>query len=106
MDRVYKEWNVVGDASRLSEKYIGAEVTQALINNKHNLGVLIDAGLPKPPDVLEKYWKKLCEKKAMPESKEKSALMASIAKTWGFRNCTRQHIEKAAEKKLVFRFKL
>jgi hypothetical protein len=105
MDRVYEEWNVVGNVSRLSEKYIGAEVIQALINNRYNLGVLIDAGLPKPPDVLEKYWKKLCEKRATPESKEKFALMASIAKTRGFRNSTRQRVEKAAEKKLVFRFK-
>jgi hypothetical protein len=101
MECVYEEWNVVGDATRISEKYIGAEVTQALINNQYNLGVLIDAGLPKPPEVHEKYWKTLCDKRATPESKERSALMASIAKNRGFRNSTRLRVEKAAERKLV-----
>lgn len=101
MDHVYEEQNVVGDANRLSEKYIGAEVTQALINNRYNLDVLIDVGLLKLPEVHEKYQKNLCNKWAIPESKEKSALMASITKNYKFRNSTKMRVKKDTEKKLV-----
>jgi hypothetical protein len=43
-DRLYSEYDVYGDAARLSDKYVKSEVGGALIQYRYHIGKLIDAG--------------------------------------------------------------
>jgi hypothetical protein len=94
-DRIFNEWKIYREGSRISEKWLKYEVGKCLINNKFALGKLILAGKPKPPEVPEQHWKDSVDKKKNLSWLEKSKSMTAIARKRGIRNNTKAKVEKA-----------
>jgi hypothetical protein len=94
-DRIYAEWELNGDSTKVSEKWLKTEAGKALINNRFTLGRLILAGEEKPPEVNKQHWDDLVKLRNKPSWLAKSKTMASIAKKHGVRNSTRMKVEHA-----------
>jgi hypothetical protein len=91
----------IGDAKRLSEKWLKSEVGKALINYRHRMGKLIDAGEPKPPEMKKEFWDNLVRKRGTKDWKALSETMINVARHRGIRNKTRLRIEKSELIRLV-----
>lgn len=99
--RVYAEYDILGDASTLNEKYIKGEVGKALIQNRFKLGKLIDSGQPKPRGFPTAYWENVKTLRSSEEAKKISYDNAQRAKGRGVRNSTIEKIRKSWTEKLV-----
>jgi hypothetical protein len=54
-EHIYSKWEIYGDSTRISEKWLKSKVGKCLINHRFTLGKLIIAGEPKPPEVTEQH---------------------------------------------------
>ena len=99
--RVYAEYDVVGEASTLSEKYVNAEVGKALIQNRFKLGKMIDSGQSKPRGFPTTYWENFKTLRSSKAAKKISYDNAQRAKGRGVRNSTVEKIRKSWIEKLV-----
>jgi hypothetical protein len=99
--RIYKEWDIVGPISEISQKYLKSECNQALINHRFQIGKLIKAGKPMPKYMDPQHWERMVETRRTKAWKAKSKTMTNIAQKRGFRNSTRLKVEKSARLQLV-----
>jgi hypothetical protein len=73
------DWEMCGDASRVSEKYLTPIITKTLITTRYRINQLIDADAKRPDDVSGPYWKKLVALRHTEAARQKSAQMRSIS---------------------------
>lgn len=88
------EWDVYGDARKISEQWLGPLITKALINARWKVNQLIDMGKRRPAEVDREQWNILVAKRKTDESKQKSEKMRSISKGKGSVASQLQTIEK------------
>jgi hypothetical protein len=100
-DRIRNEWVFIGEGKRLSEKWLKSEVGKALINFRHRMEKLIDAGESKPPEMRKEFWDNLVKKRGTRDWKNLSETMVNVARHRGVRNKTRLRIEKSELIRLV-----
>jgi hypothetical protein len=100
-ERIRNEWLFTGESKRLSKKWLKSEVGKALINFRHRMGKLIDAGEPKPPEMKKEFWDNLVKKRGSRDWKALSETMMNVARHRSVRNKTRVSIEKSELIRLV-----
>jgi hypothetical protein len=100
-DRIYTEWELYGDSTKVSKKWLKTEAGKALINNRFTLGRLILAREDKPPEINKQHWDDLVKMRNKPSWLAKSKTMASIAKKRGVRNSTHVKVEHTVSNRLV-----
>ena len=95
------DWQIRGEAKRVSEKWISKCATKALINERWRLNKKIDMGAPKPACLNPVYWKKLIEVRGTEAAQLKSQKMRDIAKGKGSSAAQMKAIEREVVSRLV-----
>lgn len=73
------DWQMCGDAERVTEKYLQPIITKTLITTRFRINQLIDAKQKRPDDVHGPYWKKLVAMRSTEAAQQRSAHMRSIS---------------------------
>jgi len=96
-----QDYELCGESTRLSEKYLRKQAGQALIQFRYALHQMIDKGFDKLEDLNPNYWTALEEIRESKEAQDKSAKMATIARGQGSKNTTKKSVEQSVLVRLV-----
>lgn len=98
---VASDWEMRGESSKLSDRWVSPIITKILINTRWRLNGLIDAGKAKPPEVNDEQWQTLVRNRGSEASRKLSEHMRSISRGKGSKTAQLARLEKDALVKLV-----
>lgn len=96
-----EDWQMCGDAERLSEKYLQPIITKTLITTRFRINQLIDAKQKRPDDVHGPYWKKLVALRSTEAARQRSAHMRAISLSKVSTSAQLKAIERQVVSRLV-----
>lgn len=97
----HTDWEMCGDAERVSEKFFTPIITKTLITARYRINQLIDANQKRPDDVPAPYWKKMVEIRSTDAAKQRLAQMRSISLSKGSTSKQLKAIEREVVSRLV-----